>query len=69
MRAKKEKKNALDGYVPLKWDGPSDLSKDEQETVEIQRRDLWRHGVRTEPLLTRMAFEFAATLCSLRRVT
>lgn len=58
--------NKMHGYAPLAWDSKSALSRDEQEMVEIQRRDLWRHGVRTEPNLTRMAFEFAAVVCALR---
>jgi hypothetical protein len=57
---------SLRGYKPLDWSGPSVLTPYEQEIVELQRRDLWRHGIRKEPLLTRMAFEFAATLLSLR---
>lgn len=56
------KVDALRGYKPLDWSGPSELSPEERETVEAQRRDLWRHGIRTEPMLTRMAFEFAAVI-------
>jgi hypothetical protein len=56
----------LKGYVPLTWDADSQLSADEQENVEINRRDLWRNGVRTEPNLTRMAFEFGAVMTMLR---
>ena len=50
----------------MKWDGESKLSKDEQATVEAQRKDLWRGGVRKEPALTRMAFEFAAVIHMLK---
>lgn len=53
----------LAGYVPLDWSGESVLSQEEQDMVEIQRKDLWRHGIRTEPMLTRMAFEFGAVVC------
>lgn len=56
----------MKGYVPLDWPSDSQLSKEEQEAVEGQRRDIWRHGIRTEPMLTRMAFEFGATICILR---
>jgi len=56
------KKDDLAGYKPMTWEKDSKLSKDEQETVESQRKDLWRGGVRTEPLLIRMAFEFAAVI-------
>ena len=56
----------MKGYKPIDWTGPSKLSLDEQEIVEIMRRDLWGHGVRKEPQLTRMAFEFGATCCALR---
>jgi hypothetical protein len=50
----------MKGYTPLDWKEPSELSPSERAAVEVMRRDLWRNGVRTEPLLTRMAFEFAA---------
>jgi hypothetical protein len=53
----------MSGYTALAWDADSSLSLDERATVEAQRRDLWRHGIRTEPNLTRMAFEFAAVIC------
>lgn len=59
---------SVEAYTPLNWSGPSELSEDEQEIVEIQRRDLWRHGIRREPQLTEMAFMFAAAICSLRGV-
>ncbi len=59
-------RGSLDGYKPLTWAADSQLSPDEQKAVEINRRDLWRHGVRTEPNLTRMAFEFGAVMCMLR---
>jgi hypothetical protein len=60
------KRDACAGYVPLKWDTDSKLSAAEREAVEAQRKDLWRNGVRTEPNLTRMAFEFAAVVCMFR---
>ena len=53
-------------YTPMTWDSESKLSKDEQETVESQRRQLWAKGVRTQPNLDRMAFEFAAIITMLR---
>jgi len=57
------KPNPLAGYEPLDWRGPSELTKEEQETVERMRKDLWRQGVRTQPALDRLAFEFAAAFC------
>ncbi len=59
----------LKGYVPLAWDEHSELSADEQEFVEINRKDLWRNGVRTEPNLTRMAFEFGAVQAMMRQAS
>lgn len=56
----------LAGYKPLDWTGDSALTAEEQELVEIERRDLWRCGIR-DPLCTRMAFEFAAVIMALRR--
>lgn len=56
----------LAGYTPLTWDAESTLSADEQATIEAQRKDLWRGGIRTEPQLTEMAFEFAAVICMQR---
>jgi hypothetical protein len=53
-------------YVPIKWTADSELSKAERASVENQRRDLWEHGVRREPLLTEMAFIFAATIEMMR---
>lgn len=47
-------------YVPLTWPGDSKLSDAEREHVDRERRSLWNHGVRREPQLTRMAFEFGA---------
>jgi hypothetical protein len=35
--------------------------------VAQMRRDLIREGITREPMLTRMAFEFAAVLCAMRR--
>jgi len=59
----RKKRDDMKGYTPLVWGADSRLSKHEQEMVEIQREDLWRRGVRTQPLLDRMAFEFAAVVC------
>ncbi len=56
----------LKWYVPLAWDADSALSADEQRDVETNRKDLWRNGVRTEPNLTRMAFEFGACQAAMR---
>jgi hypothetical protein len=56
----------MKGYVPLVWGTDSRLSLHEQEMVELQHKDLWRHGVRTEPQLTRMAFEFGAVVVMLQ---
>lgn len=56
----------LKGYVPLVWGADSELSPQEQENVEVNRRDLWRAGVRTEPNLSRMAFEFGAVMTMLQ---
>ena len=62
----KPRPDPLAGYTPLSWDGHTVLTAAEREAVDAQRRDLWRHGVRTEPNLTRMAFEFAAVVCMQR---
>jgi hypothetical protein len=56
---------SMEGYEPLTWDAESLLGPQEQETIEHQRRDLWRAGIR-EPTLTRMAFEFGAVITMLR---
>lgn len=63
------RKRDLKGYVPLDWGADSQLSKREQEYVEINRKDLWSAGVRTEPNLTRMAFEFGAVQAMLSSPT
>lgn len=47
-------------YVPLAWPTTSKLTPEERAHVERERRSLWNHGVRREPQLTRMAFEFGA---------
>lgn len=47
-------------YVPLVWPEDSALSSEEREHVDRERLSLWNHGVRREPQLTRMAFEFGA---------
>lgn len=59
-------KPEADGYVPLEWAGQSKLTAEEQAAVESQRRQLWRHGIRQEPMLTRMAFEFGYALTAMR---
>jgi hypothetical protein len=64
MRLKPDK---LKGYKALSWPADSKLSQDEQEAVELQRRDLWRHGIKKEPMLTQLAFEFGAVLCMMKR--
>lgn len=56
----------LKGYRPLKWDDGSALTKSEQELVEAMRKDCWRNGIRKEPMLTRLAFEFAAVVAMAR---
>lgn len=61
-----KRRDPLAGYKPLTWEPDSSLSKDQREIVEAQRKDLWRHGIRKEPLLTQMAFEFAAVICMQR---
>lgn len=55
-------KDAMVGYEPLAWEEDSELDRHQQETIEAQRREIWRHGIR-EPLLTQMAFEFAYLIC------
>jgi hypothetical protein len=63
MRAKRD---GLTGYKPLVWPESSSLSAEEQECVELQRRDLWRHGIRKQPMLDKLAFEFGAVMCIMR---
>ena len=58
------KPDAMKGYKPLDWSGPSELTKHEQEMIEIMRRDLWRHGIHAQPQLDEMAFLFAFAHCS-----
>lgn len=58
--------DALKGYKPIEWGADSVLSADQRAIVEGQRKDLWRHGIRTEPVLTHMAFEFGAVICMQR---
>lgn len=53
-------------YIPMTWSAGSHLSREEQDVIESQRRDLWNAGVRREPGLTEMAFMFAATICMMR---
>jgi len=54
-------------YRPIVWAPDSTLSPEERRLVECQRRDLWETGVRKEPLLTEMAFCFAAVLAAAKR--
>jgi len=63
---KRDPTRSLDGYTPLAWTEESTLTAEEREIVEAQRKDLWRNGIRTEPLLTQMALEFAAVICMQR---
>jgi len=44
----------------LEWPSDSKLTAEEREHVDRERRSLWNHGIRREPQLTRMAFEFGA---------
>lgn len=55
-------------YTPIDWSDRSDckLSAHERELVDIMRRDLWKSGVRREPQLTAMAFEFACVCASMQ---
>jgi hypothetical protein len=62
---RKAKPDPLDGYEPLKWDADSTLGPEEQQTIEEQRRDMWRKGLRGA-LLEQLAFEFAAVICMRR---
>jgi hypothetical protein len=59
---RRAKKDVMAGYEPLTWEPDSELDRDQQQTIEWQRRDIWRHGIR-DPLLTQMAFEFAYLIC------
>lgn len=52
-------------YEPLTWTADSELSTEERAHVERERRSLWNHGIRREPQLTRMAFEFGAVAAML----
>lgn len=56
-------------YAPLSWPADSKLSPEERAHVERQRRALWDRGIRREPQLTRMAFEFGAvaSMCAADR--
>ena len=56
-----------ESYQPLTWPTDSMLTAEERDRVETQRRGLWDEGIRREPLLTEMAFAFAAVL-TVRRV-
>ena len=47
---------------PMVW-GKTTLDAEQQAAVELMRRQLWRRGIRHEPLFSRMAFQFAAVLC------
>lgn len=67
METVKRHKAKLDGYTPMTWGSDSKLTAEEQNTVEAQRKELWSNGVRSEPNLTRMAFEFAAVITMIRK--
>ena len=55
-----------EGYRPLVWSENCELTADERETIEAQRKDLWRNGIRKQPMLDRMAYEFAYVICALK---
>jgi hypothetical protein len=59
------KTDAMAGYEPLTWDVDSELGAEEQATIENERRQLWRKGVRGA-LLEQLAYEFAAVICMKR---
>ncbi len=61
------REGSLVGYAPLVWDSDSTLSVEEQAHVDRERRSLWRHGIRKQPLLDRMAFEFGAVATMLAK--
>lgn len=42
-----------------------ELTALEQEMIEAQRKDLWKHGVRKQPQLDEMAFQFGYVVCLL----
>lgn len=43
-----------------------ELTASEREVIETQRKDLWKHGIRKQPLLDQMAFEFGYVICAFR---
>jgi len=45
-------------YEPLTWPDDCVIAAEERATIERCRQDLWVIGVRSEPMLTRMAIEF-----------
>jgi hypothetical protein len=59
------KTDAMAGYEPLTWEADSELGAEEQATIENERRQLWRKGVRGA-LLEQLAYEFAAVICMQR---
>lgn len=59
-------KDALGGYAPLVWSEDCELTLEERDIIEAQRRDLWRHGIRKQPMLDVMAYEFGYVVCLLR---
>lgn len=54
-------------YKAISWPADSLLNADEQAHVNRQRRALWDRGIRKEPQLTRMAFEFGAAAAMLEQ--
>ena len=62
----KRKPDPMRGYKPMVFRPDSKLTPYQRARVEDQRRDLWRHGVRKQPLLDRMALEFGYVVCLLQ---
>jgi hypothetical protein len=46
-------------YKRLQWNWVDCLDAYTRNAIETQREQLWYAGVRSEPTLTRMAFEYA----------
>ncbi len=62
----KKEGSGLEGYQPFEWSAESQLTAAERGIVETQRKDLWRNGIRKQPMLDRMAFEFGYVICALK---
>jgi len=54
-------------YKPLEWDFSECIDIYTRNTVNAQRERLWDAGVRTEPSLTLMAFEYAAVIMKAKK--